>query len=506
MAGGNRARKEGSVDRRNLVPQNLEAVHINARPSNQISLPEAFCLSLALVSAMVLFEPSRLTPATHALHAPGGQKVLVKSCSQSARCENPPRWTSSIPFIGAVGLAVHASRSRVSRSRCFVCAQVQDQGGLPLVEVVKVNDEVGFGLVVPRGASAGTILIEEDPLYRRAEGESMADSVAAFKQMTQMERNKLLRMAASPGLPEKEVGYTGDDLTFVRVLRTNSVAIVGEDRGGAVYELSCRANHSCKPNAALCVQTSGTMHLKALRDILPGEDVQVSYIGEGDLLRPTEHRQKQLSHWGFSCQCERCTGVEDTRGLQCPACGAGTMKYEKSEISGHRWGPCSCCQAVLPEETLSGTEKQWEEHVSSLRPSENLTPQIALAMYDGLLSSLKEDSSAPAPDGHWISAKLGRLAAEELIKQGRSKDAKEAVRPLRRYVRSTLGAAATRVTAFATYIEAAAAALEGKSDEAAELCRAALQEASLLPRNGDQLSDKIRRVEALCKQRELTLS
>ena len=53
--------------------------------------------------------------------------------------------------------------------------------------------------------------------------------------MTQMERNKLLRMAASPGLPEKEVGYTGDDLNFVRVLRTNSVAIVGEDRGGAVY-------------------------------------------------------------------------------------------------------------------------------------------------------------------------------------------------------------------------------------------------------------------------------
>ena len=46
---------------------------------------------------------------------------------------------------------------------------------MPLVEVVKVNDEVGFGLVVPRGASAGTILIEEDPLYRRAEGESMAD-------------------------------------------------------------------------------------------------------------------------------------------------------------------------------------------------------------------------------------------------------------------------------------------------------------------------------------------
>ena len=63
------------------------------------------------------------------------------------------------------------------------------------------------------------------------------------------------------------------------------------------------------------------------------------------------------------------------------------------------------------QKKLSQEQKTMEEHVSSLRPSDNLTPQIALAMYDGLLSSLKEDSSAPAPDGHWISAKLGRLAA-----------------------------------------------------------------------------------------------
>ena len=418
--------------------------------------------------------------------------------------------------ISFVSIA-HAFRSRTARmarrSRRDPSCHASSHLSHPLVEVVKVSDVVGFGLVVPQGAPAGTTLIEEAPLYRREEGERMADSVAAFQKMTSEKRSKLLSMAASPGPAEKEAGYYGDDLHFVRVLRTNSVAIVGKIKGngGAVYETSCRANHSCKPNAALCVQEDGTMHLKALRDLSPGEDIQVSYIGEGDLLRSTDHRQKRLGHWGFLCQCERCTGAEDTRGFQCVACGAGIMKYEKSDVSGHRWGPCNCCQEVLPEETLIGTEKQWEEHVLSLRPGDptgtDLMPQIALAMYDGLISSLKEDSTAaPAPDAHWISAKLGRLAAEELIKQGRGEDAKEAVRLLRRYVQSTLGSSATRVAAFATYIEAQAALLDGKTQEALDLCQAALDEAALLPRNGDQLSKKIQEVQALCQQPELTLS
>ena len=52
--------------------------------------------------------------------------------------------------------------------------------------------------------------------------------------------------------------------------------------------------------------------------------------------------------------------------------------------------------------------------------------------------------------------------------------AQAAAQLLRRYVRKTLGVAATRISAFASYIEAAAAAVEGKEQEAQELCQAAL--------------------------------
>lgn len=164
---------------------------------------------------------------------------------------------------------------------------------------------------------------------------------------------------------------------------------------------------------------------------------------------------------------------------------------------------------MLPEETLLGTEELWQEHVFSLRPERTKhLSQIALAMYDGLVDQAAEtESIVPALDGHWISAKLARLAAEELIRQERVQDARAAAQLLRRYVRKTLGVAATRISAFASYIEAAAAAVEGKEQEAQELCQAALREAQLLPRNGDQLSEKVGELQrSLVKQKELTMS
>eukprot|EP00913_Durusdinium_trenchii_P011814 g11096.t1 len=307
-----------------------------------------------------------------------GTRITVKGTHWSSSSVLQPAASSFAPHfvrvlrllgLGAVGLSSVRSSARVSRKRSQddkECSRVPGvaSNGVPLVEVVKVSDEVGF---------------------------------------------------------------EGDNLRFVRVLRTNSVAVrESAGSGGAVYAVSCRANHSCKPNAALCVQEDGTMHLKALRDLHPGEAVFVSYIGEGDLLRPRPHRQEQLGHWGFTCNCERCGAAEDTRGFRC-SCGSGVMKYEASEVGpGHRWGPCNCCKAVLPEETLLGTEELWQEHVFSLRPERTKhLSQIALAMYDGLVDQAAEtESIVPALDGHWISAKLARLAAEELIRQERVQDAR----------------------------------------------------------------------------------
>lgn len=53
----------------------------------------------------------------------------------------------------------------------------------------------------------------------------------------------------------------------------------------------------------------------------------------------------------------------------------------------------------------------------------NILPQKN--RYDGLVDQAAEtESIVPALDGHWISAKLARLAAEELIRQERVQDAR----------------------------------------------------------------------------------
>ncbi|CAJ1398840.1 unnamed protein product [Effrenium voratum] len=398
-------------------------------------------------------------------------------------------WSAWKPLL-ALGIA-KCGRSRGRAAR----------GLQALAEVVEISAEVGLGLVSPQGAKAGAVLIEEDPLLQTSKDERLPESAARFRTLPQGTKQKLLALAATPGQAEKEVGFSGDELRFVRVLRTNSVSVPGA--GGAVYKTACRANHSCRPNASLCVGPDARMRLKALRDIEPGEDIQVSYIGEGDLLRPTQHRQKQLASWGFKCGCVRCSGPEDTRAFTCAACGTGLMHYEKSEVSGHRWGPCSCCQAVLPAETLRGAEEQWLDHVQSLRPEsqEALAPVMAAAMYEGLCSSLAEGgpTAGPALEGHWVSAKLARLAAEELVRQRRYQEAREAAAVLRSYVRRTLGSAATRATAFATYIEAWVLAETG-DPAALQLAEQAAQEADLLPRSGDQLRIKVEEVKDLARK------
>ena len=271
-------------------------------------------------------------------------------------------WSAWKPLL-ALGIA-KCGRSRGRAAR----------GLQALAEVVEISAEVGLGLVSPQGAKAGAVLIEEDPLLQTSKDERLPESAARFRTLPQGTKQNLLALAATPGQAEKEVGFSGDELRFVRVLRTNSVSVPGA--GGAVYKTACRANHSCRPNASLCVGPDARMRLKALRDIEPGEeagragfgfqssqlpqalalglrrqhvwffavsvapeslqDIQVSYIGEGDLLRPTQHRQKQLASWGFKCGCVRCSGPEDTRAFTCAACGTGLMHYEKSEAGGTR--------------------------------------------------------------------------------------------------------------------------------------------------------------------------
>lgn len=405
---------------------------------------------------------------------------------------------SGAVVVGICAAVASTSRSRLHRcksrschsaTRCTGYVALSASASGRLVEVVDAGPGRGFGLVAPLGADAGAVLFDEEPLFRKPKGGSASDLVALANQLPEDKRAKLLQMAASEGSLQAEAGFHGEDLQALRAIRTNSVAL--PDGGGAVYATTCRANHSCRPNASLCVGPDARMQLKALRCIEVGEDVLVSYIGEGDLLRPQARRQELINSWGFSCDCDRCLGPDDARGFQCISCNEGIMNVELSVSGGTRWGPCNCCQAVLPSEALDGAEQEWLQHASALRPSP-VRDQMAFAMYKGLTATLAESpTSAPAADAHWVPAKLAGIAAEEMIRQGDGQGAVQAGNIVRRYVHRTLGSVATRATAQITCIEADAAVLAGENDKAEQLYKSALLEASLLPRSADKLIEKI---------------
>jgi len=400
--------------------------------------------------------------------------------------------------------------ARTSGAATAIAPAQQPQG---LVEVVAAEGGRGLGLRMRGEAAKGAVLLEEQPLFVRAPGDRASDSVAAFSELPPARREGILALLGHSSASAQEVGFSGDDLSFLRVLRTNGVALPGG--GTAVYGMACRANHSCQPNAALRVAADSSIQVIALRDVAPGEDVLVSYLGEGDLLKPTEHRRRLTSRtWGFSCDCVRCRRPDDTRGFLCPGCGSGHVHAlpaaegedngEEGPASYGEWSRCTACGAVPTEEaaqSLRAAEEEWTNHLHALQgPMADLA---AMAMYDGLASSiLAHPSSAPSPDAHWVAAKLAGRAAETLLARGDAPAALLAADLRRHFARRALGPVASRVEAEALGVDARAAEMAGDFARAARLYRKGLGEARLLPAVGAEgvTKDLSERLQALPQQ------
>jgi len=82
----------------------------------------------------------------------------------------------------------------------------------------------------------------------------------------------------------------------------------GTGTGLAIYETVALCGHSCNPSCSLNVQPNGSLTLRTLRQLSPGDALSISYIGEDVLRLQTSARRAALQEgWGFICQCERCT-------------------------------------------------------------------------------------------------------------------------------------------------------------------------------------------------------
>ncbi|KAK0714154.1 hypothetical protein B0T26DRAFT_742532 [Lasiosphaeria miniovina] len=67
-----------------------------------------------------------------------------------------------------------------------------------------------------------------------------------------------------------------------------------------------RLNHECSPNLGYYFDSVTLSHkVYAVRDILPGEELTISYV---DVIQPRSVRSERLhTTWSFTCSCPRCT-------------------------------------------------------------------------------------------------------------------------------------------------------------------------------------------------------
>ena len=103
--------------------------------------------------------------------------------------------------------------------------------------------------------------------------------------------------------------------------------------GGRLYEIQCRINHSCNPNAI--IQADGDKQVvRAAAEIKSGTEIKTSYLG---LLLYTDCQTRRallLSTKHFQCTCDRCTGFEDpAAAIPCPTCHPRDGRYLEEDVA-----------------------------------------------------------------------------------------------------------------------------------------------------------------------------
>lgn len=93
------------------------------------------------------------------------------------------------------------------------------------------------------------------------------------------------------------------------VFESNGIEVVPAD-SICLYSTIPRLNHSCSPLVVWSWLSGAatSKEVRAIRDIQPGEELTANYIDSFEATWSTRvDRQKRLSLWNFSCQCEVCS-------------------------------------------------------------------------------------------------------------------------------------------------------------------------------------------------------
>ncbi|KAH7101851.1 hypothetical protein BKA62DRAFT_770332 [Auriculariales sp. MPI-PUGE-AT-0066] len=179
----------------------------------------------------------------------------------------------------------------------------------PLVADVPFRiDEIhgrGMGLVATRRIAAGSVLYREPPLALMA-------AKRTFPLTMRMEAalRAVMHPRALAAYEALHACRAPQDNRLLDIWRTNAhSATIGMWVSSAVFQVLSRANHNCKPNSAFeWAYDVFQGRLIALKDIAPGEEITISYVGNTDN-KPTstaQRRNELKEKYKFDCICEAC--------------------------------------------------------------------------------------------------------------------------------------------------------------------------------------------------------
>ncbi|KAM0186733.1 hypothetical protein ACHAPA_011329 [Fusarium lateritium] len=177
----------------------------------------------------------------------------------------------------------------------------------------------GHGLFARHFIKAGTRIIHERSILSvsKAETQNKTEYRCVIDQACQLQlkgQERLMNLYHNPKklrefsfLKGQQCPSTDIDCSLVLAkFYTNAANIQSGGLECGLFTTFCRMNHSCTPNTCwIYDEPSGFIEVYVVRDITQDEEITNSYI---EVACSHQTRLRELSNWGFTCQCSACEG------------------------------------------------------------------------------------------------------------------------------------------------------------------------------------------------------
>ena len=192
---------------------------------------------------------------------------------------------------------------------------------------------------------------------------------------------------SDPALEDEEAldALVADQVRVMSTFSTNCFNLVPE--GLAVYAIASRLNHSCAPNSFHGYNPNierFTVH--AVRDIVPGEELTVNYMGSpADFMIRSQRLEIMRTRYGFTCTCSSCadcSGESDKRREFFNCLCWGLEQYEQGAPFTHWSIPDSPARALYNTQHIISTLNAEGLQSLELGKAFKAASSYALAIHD----------------------------------------------------------------------------------------------------------------------------